>query len=43
MTGPTVLRIIFGAESDSRILPLDSGIPATVEELHTVIKTFFQL
>lgn len=41
MAGPAVLWIIFGDESDSRTLPLDSGIP--VEELHTLIKTFFQL
>lgn len=43
MAGPAVLRIIFGDQSDSRKLPLDSGIPATVEELHTFMKTFFQL
>ncbi|XP_051800534.1 uncharacterized protein LOC127532604 [Acanthochromis polyacanthus] len=38
-----VLRIIFEEESDSRKLPLESGFPATVSELHAIIKTFFQL
>lgn len=43
MAGPAVaLRIIFGDETDSRKLPLMSGIPVTVE-LHVLIKTFFQL
>ena len=43
MPGPAVLRIIFGDESDSRKLSLDSGIPARVEEVHTLVKTVFQL
>lgn len=41
MAAPAVLRIIFGDESDSRKMPLVSGIPATVEEQHTMM-TFFQ-
>lgn len=44
MAGPAVaLQIIFGDETDSRKLPLMSGIPAIVEELHALIKTLFQL
>ena len=43
MEAPAVLRIIFADESDSRKLPLVTGIPSTVEEPHATIKTFFQL
>ena len=43
MEAPAVLRIIFADESDSRKLPLVTGIPSTVVELHATIKTFFQL
>ncbi|KAL3045323.1 hypothetical protein OYC64_013567 [Pagothenia borchgrevinki] len=43
MAGRAVLRIIFADQSDSRKLTLDSGIPATVEELHTFVKTSLQL
>lgn len=43
MASPAVLRIIFGDASDSRKLHLPYGIPASVEELHVLIKTFFQL
>lgn len=43
MAQRAILRIIFGDESDSRKLTLPSGIPATVEDLHTSIKTFFEL
>ncbi|XP_051996479.1 uncharacterized protein LOC127653727 [Xyrauchen texanus] len=43
MANPAVLRIIFGDASDSRKLHLPYGIPASVEELHVLIKTFFQL
>ncbi|KAL4006538.1 RNA-binding protein 26 [Sarotherodon galilaeus] len=38
-----VLRIIFGDVSDSRKMHLDSGIPATLSELHMLVKTFFDL
>ncbi|KAJ4921389.1 hypothetical protein JOQ06_025971 [Pogonophryne albipinna] len=43
MAGRALLRIIFADQSDSRKLTLDSGIPATVEELHTFVKTSLQL
>ncbi|XP_077090383.1 uncharacterized protein LOC143741778 [Siphateles boraxobius] len=43
MASPAVLRIIFGDVSDSRKLHLPYGIPASLEELHVLIKTFFQL
>ncbi|XP_061907038.1 uncharacterized protein LOC133652371 isoform X1 [Entelurus aequoreus] len=43
MGSPAVLRIIFGDESDSRKLTLDSGIPSAVEDLYLLVKTFFQL
>nr|XP_046263321.1 uncharacterized protein LOC124068860 isoform X2 [Scatophagus argus]XP_046263322.1 uncharacterized protein LOC124068860 isoform X2 [Scatophagus argus]XP_046269583.1 uncharacterized protein LOC124072313 isoform X3 [Scatophagus argus]XP_046269585.1 uncharacterized protein LOC124072313 isoform X3 [Scatophagus argus] len=43
MGDPAVLRVIFGDESDSRKLHLVSGIPETVDELHKMIKTCFQL
>ncbi|XP_061908168.1 uncharacterized protein LOC133653153 isoform X1 [Entelurus aequoreus] len=42
MGSPAVLRIIFGDESDSRKLTLDSGIPSAVEDLYLLVKTFFQ-
>lgn len=42
-SGLAVLRIIFEDESDSRKLTLNSGIPATVEELHALVKTCFQV
>lgn len=38
-----VLRIIFGDVSDSRKMHLDSGITATLSELHMLVKTFFDL
>lgn len=38
-----VLQILFGDESDSRKLNLVSGIPATVDDLHAIIKTSFQI
>lgn len=41
--GSPVLRIIFGDVSDSRKMHLDSGIPATLSELHMLVKTFFDL
>ncbi|KAI4825536.1 hypothetical protein KUCAC02_021216, partial [Chaenocephalus aceratus] len=43
MAGRALLRIIFADQSDSRKLTLDSGIPATVGELHTFVKTSLQL
>ena len=43
MANPTVLRVIFGDGSDSRKLHLVSGIPETVDKLHNLIKTCFQL
>lgn len=43
MAQPAVLRIIFGDESDSRKLNLAPGIPATMDDLHTIIKTSFQI
>lgn len=43
MTNPVVLRILFGDESDSRKLTLASGIPTTVEDLQTKIKTAFEV
>lgn len=43
MAQPAVLRIIFGDESDSRKLHLVSGIPATTDDLHTIVKTSFQI
>ena len=43
MADPVVLRIIFGDASDLRKLHLASGIPETVDELHQLVKTCFQL
>lgn len=44
MEGTAVaVRIIFVDETDSRKLSLMSGIPGTVEELHSLIKTCFQV
>lgn len=43
MANPVVLRVIFGDASDSRKLHLVSGIPETVDEVHHLVKTCFQL
>lgn len=43
MAGPAVLWVIFGDGSDSRKLHLVSGIPETVDQLHLLVKTCFQL
>lgn len=43
MAHPVAIRIIFGDETDSRKLSLMSGIPDTVEELNSLIKTVFRL
>lgn len=43
MANPAVLRVIFGDASDSRKLHLVSGIPETVDELHHLVRTCFQL
>lgn len=38
-----VVRVVFGDESDSRRLVPKSGFPETVEEMCTIIKTYFKL
>lgn len=44
MADPAVLRVIFNDDgSDSRKLHLHSGIPETVQELHYLVKTTFEL
>ncbi|CAL9689387.1 unnamed protein product [Knipowitschia caucasica] len=39
----SVLRVLFGDESDSRNLTLVSGIPETVEDLHATIEDTFKI